>query len=290
MSLVSVCVCTFRRAHVAETIRSLLAQDVEEKFEIVVVDDDPDRSAEALVAGFAEARLPVRYVHAGVRNVSAARNAALDAATGAWIAFIDDDEVAHRDWLRRLLAVQREMGADIVKGYVRGVYPGETPAWLVAADPFTRDYGADGAEPKELASGNVLFRRALIEANKLRFDLQFGRTGGEDSDFFARLRAAGARAVACRSAVVDEVVPADRMAGPYLRARGQRMGQTDGRKARARGRMLGPLVSAGLGAGLGWAHPLLRPFSPRASYKALLKFWYSVGVFEGVVGRQTKEM
>ncbi|HVK81557.1 MAG TPA: glycosyltransferase, partial [Verrucomicrobiae bacterium] len=63
MPLVSVCVCTYRRAHVAETIKSLLAQrlSADETFEIVVIDDDRDRSAESIVARFQDAPILVRY-------------------------------------------------------------------------------------------------------------------------------------------------------------------------------------------------------------------------------------
>ena len=292
MALVSVCVCTYRRAHVAETIKSLLSQrlSAEDTFEIVVIDDDRARSAEAIVASFQDAPVLVRYAHFGAGNVSLARNVALDAATGDWIAFIDDDELAAPDWLASLLRVQRESGADIVKGYVDGIYPPETPAWVRAGDPYTRDYGADGETPRLLASGNVLFRRALIESIKLRFDPAFGRTGGEDSDFFGRLREAGARAVASRSAVVQEIVPADRVTVAYLRRRSRRMGQTDGRKAKTAGRALAAGLGAAIAAGGSVIYPLALLLSGRVGFKVFAKFWYSVGMLEGLAGWAKEEM
>jgi len=293
MTLVSACVCTFQRAHVADTVRSMLAQRLADgdAMTIVVVDDDPNRSAEELIAAIAtDARCDVRYVVSGARNVSAARNAALDAAQGEWIAFIDDDEIAPPNWLAELLRVQRETNADIVKGYVRGAYPPGTPDWVRAADPFTRDYGDDGDAPAVLASGNVLFRRALVEANKLRFDPQFGRSGGEDSDFFHRLRAAGARVAASRAAIVDEIVPPERVEIGYLRARNRRLGQTDGRKAKLAGGGVRAGLAAAAAASVAWLHPIVRPLHGATSFKLFAKFWYSLGVIEGLSGRATEEM
>ncbi|MGE3928881.1 MAG: glycosyltransferase family 2 protein [Hyphomonadaceae bacterium] len=290
--LVSVCACTYKRAHIADTLRSVLAQQgVSVPFEIVIVDDDPERSAESMINTLAaETGAPIRYVFSGARNVSAARNAALAAARGEWVAFIDDDELAEPDWLARLLAVQQDSGADIVKGYVRGVYPESAPDWVRRADPFTRDYGADGAPPPRLASGNVLFRRSLVGAHGVRFDPAFGRSGGEDSDFFNRLRQAGARAAASRTAIVNEIVPADRVTEAYLRARNRRQGQTDGRKARAAGHGGGLGASAIAALAVTWAHPLARIVHPALGFKLFSKFWYSRGVIEGVGGRATEEM
>lgn len=293
MAFVSVCACTFRRPHIAETVRSILAQQVgpEDRFEIVVIDDDPELSAQGLIAQLAAtASAPVRYVVSGARNVSAARNAALDAAEGEWIAFIDDDEIAAPGWLAALLRVQAETGADIVKGYVEGVYPDGTPDWVRKADPYTRDYGADGETPAVLASGNVLFRHRLAAQHGVRFDAQFGRSGGEDTDFFHRFAAIGARAAASRSAVVREIVPAERVSPAYLRARNRRAGQTDGRKAVRGGYAVKEGAVALAAAALTWLHPLMRPFNRGMSFRMFAKLWYSVGMLEGLAGRATEVM
>lgn len=285
---VSVCICTYRRAHVAETIRSVLAQQDAGAFEIVVVDDDPQHSAEPLVLAAAkDASLPVRYVFCGSRNIAAARNACLAAARGAWIAFIDDDETADPAWLRTLLKVQAEAGADVVKGFVRGVYPAGTPDWVRRGDPCTRDYGADGAPVVTIATGNVLFSRAAIEKQRLRFNPHYGRSGGEDSDFFRRLRAQGVKIVASRSAAVNEIVPEQRVTVAYLRSWNRRMGRTEGGKLRrGEGNFSGPVAAAIAvkALALGALHPLLRAAGSTAAYASFRKLWYGIGLIEGVLG------
>ncbi len=291
---VSICICTYRRPRVAGTIRSVLAQqgcdDV--AAEIVVCDDDPAGSARAAVTGFADERWPVRYVASAAGNVAAARNVCLDAARGEWIAFIDDDENAAPDWLARLLVVQSLYDADVVKGFVRAVYPADTPPAIRAADPYTRDYGVDGAPLTEVASGNVLFRRGLAAANAVRFDVAFGLTGGEDTDFFHRYAATGARMVAARSAVVDEIVPPERVTWDYFRRRYLRMGQTSGRRLGAlpRARRASELARATVSVAAGWIYPALMPLNGRAGFVTFRKFWFSRGLFQGCRGIATEQM
>ena len=293
---VSVCICTYRRAHIAETIRSVLAQrDLGlSRIEIVVADDDPQLSAQSIVDELAaSASIPVRCIPCGARNVATARNACLDTARGEWIAFIDDDELALPDWLNSLIAARQTYNADVVKGAVRAVYPAGTPGWIRAADPYSRDYGPTGQMPTHLATGNVLFRRALAEASRLRFDPNFGRTGGEDTDFFRRVRLTNAKIVASREAVVEEIVPIERLSLAYLSGRARRMGQVEAHKSRlglSDATLAGNVGLAILAVTLLWAHPLLRAFAARPAYKSFAKFWYSFGVLEGVALGRHDEM
>ncbi|TIX15341.1 MAG: glycosyltransferase, partial [Mesorhizobium sp.] len=79
---IDICVCTFRRPELADTLRSIAAMDRPAGFEIgvVVADNDDQPSAQALVKALAqELKLPIRYRHAPARNISIARNACLDA-------------------------------------------------------------------------------------------------------------------------------------------------------------------------------------------------------------------
>ncbi|HEY7768427.1 glycosyltransferase, partial [Longimicrobium sp.] len=92
------------------------------ELEIVVVDNDPARSAEAVCDEWSD-RLPwpLRYRHEERRGVSHARNAAVAAAREAgaeMMAFIDDDEVPQPGWLDELLRVQAQHDADVVAGPV----------------------------------------------------------------------------------------------------------------------------------------------------------------------------
>ena len=123
---ISICVCTYRRPGVVETVQSLLDQAglSRAEHEIIVADDDPELSARDPILKFAEnAPVEIRYVVSAARNISSCRNTCLDAAVGVWVAFIDDDQIAEPNWLQEMMDTALEFRADAVKCYVRAVYP-----------------------------------------------------------------------------------------------------------------------------------------------------------------------
>src|SRR5262249_7330899 len=210
----SLCVCTFRRPSVGDTVRSLLAQQgvAPSEIEIVVADDDPDCSARPVIEALAKSSsVVVRYVESAARNISACRNACLHAARADWIAFIDDDQVAEPTWLQEMIAAAQACRADAIKCYVRGIYPPETPHWMRAGGTYTYDYGPTGTEVRFAATCGILFRRDLPGGCELFFDTALGVMGGEDAEFFMRYKALGGKIVSCRSAVANEVVSVERV-------------------------------------------------------------------------------
>jgi glycosyltransferase involved in cell wall biosynthesis len=86
------------------------------RFEILVVDNaPPDPSTRSLVAGFED----VRYTCEPVPGLNVARNRALREASGEIVAFLDDDVVVDRGWLRGLEeTVADEPGVGLVTGNV----------------------------------------------------------------------------------------------------------------------------------------------------------------------------
>jgi succinoglycan biosynthesis protein ExoM len=288
----SVCITTFRRAHVAETIASVQRQvGVDpETIEIVVCDDAPEGGAAAQLAPMAAADARIRLIASGAGNVAAARNACLSAGRGRFILFLDDDEIAHPDWVAQLLRTQSAHQADVVKGAVHGVYPPETPPWIRRADPYSRDYGPTGAPLRRAASGNVLIRRDLVEAHQVRFDPAFGRSGGEDTDFFDRLKRASPKMVACREAIVDEITPPERATPAYLARRYRRYGQTDGRKAMRDGAAQKKRTEAVIGRLAVITAPLAPALPAKLRFQLFAKRWYAQGLLEGLSGRADLEM
>src|ERR1700722_13621551 len=124
---VSLAIATQRRPEgLAKAVRSTFAQSGVElsKLELVIVDNDAAPSARAVVEALAaEAPFPLRYVHEPAAGVANARNAALAAASGDLIAFLDDDEEAASGWLAALIDAQARFGADAVFGPVQGRAP-----------------------------------------------------------------------------------------------------------------------------------------------------------------------
>lgn len=181
--------------------------------EVVVVDNDPEGSARGVVAEFATGH-PFRVSYFGcIRvGVSAARNAAIDwASSASLLVFIDDDEWADDRWLCTLLSCPRQNPIGVVQGAVRTLIPEGGPDWAAdAAGPFRSRSVTEARLLRTAFAGNVLIDLARLRDEGFRFDDRFGRVGGEDTEFFARLSHAGWTIVAAPDAVVYEDVPLER--------------------------------------------------------------------------------
>ncbi len=83
--------------------------------EVILVDDGSTDGSGAMCDDFAARDPRVRVIHKANGGVSAARNDALEAARGEWIAFCDNDDFYAPGMLARLLTLCVEHDADIAQ-------------------------------------------------------------------------------------------------------------------------------------------------------------------------------
>ena len=163
-----------------------------EKIEIVAVDDGSgDATAEILEE--AATRDPrVKFLRRPHRGVSAARNAALDAASGEYVFFVDPDDGVDPAFFKEMLSAIRSSRADacvcamadrggeatplkarydfksrdeILAGYLPRIFGysfDDIRAWYAGRPLF---------QNREMASAcRFVFKRSLIEESRIRFD------------------------------------------------------------------------------------------------------------------------
>ena len=218
---ITVCICTCRRSQLLDRLLHELArQETHDLFtySVVVADNDPLESARETVTGFARTSpLRVVYCREPEPNIAKARNRALEHAEGEFVACIDDDELPEPGWLRELLATSTASGADGVLGPVRPYFEHEPPRWVVDGGFFERRRFATGHHLhwSQTRTGNLLFRREILDELELPFRPEFG-TGSEDLDFFRRVMENGRRFVWCDEAPVYELVPPSRCRLGYV--------------------------------------------------------------------------
>ena len=139
------------------------------------------------------------------------------------VAVIDDDETAHKDWLANLMQVQAETGADFVGGPQMPVMPAKANG--VVHPVFRPAYAKTGPVPVLYSSGNLLFKRHVIEDMPFPFlDPAFNFTGGGDADFYERARSKGFTFAWANDAVLHEPIAERRLEKEWLRARAFRNG------------------------------------------------------------------
>jgi succinoglycan biosynthesis protein ExoM len=291
MDRIDICICTFRRDSVADTIASVRRQAIPEgvSARIIVVDNDDHPTARDLVQAQADKGGPeISYLHVPGRNISLARNGALAVSDARFLAFLDDDETAEAGWLAALWAMSCDSRAEVVLGPVDPVYPADAPGWMQAAAVHaTRPVHVRG----EIRTGytcNVLIDRARPEIRALRFDPALGRSGGEDCDYFARVVLMGGRIAYAPDALVTEPVAGERLSFSWLAQRRFRMGVTHAGVLRRRHgvppwRVL-PLAMAKVVACGCLALAFAAHRGRRAA--ALLRGTLHAGVVAGLVGRR----
>ena len=241
----SIVVCTYQRPKLLDAcLRSCLEQVVppETTYEIVVVDNDASCTALPVVAalGLAINEPALRYVVEPVANIATARNRGVQEAQGELIAFIDDDFIVPETWLSTVLREMQNSQADVLLGDVRPIFEG-TGATPGVARAFTRHapntdslvpVGADGYTPGARSGNAILRRNTCFGDHGPWFDPAFGRSGGEDSEFFMRLGRRRPRIVASAEAYVLDFVPRERQSEGYVVSRAFREGRNYARLMR----------------------------------------------------------
>lgn len=229
--LVSICMCTYKRDTLDNTLKSVVAQSLPQGYslEVVVVDNDVEESGRAVCERFQQQStdVPIRYFVNGVRNLSEVRNSTMEYANGELLAFIDDDEWAGDDqWLARMIETLNQHKVDVVFGKVVVHYPDSAPDWIKAGDLFGKDSHPHESPQKKGATSNALLKAYWVKEKDFRFDPFFGKSGGEDTDFFHRIYKAGGKLIYDAHAVVEEIVEPDRLNLEYIKKQNIRIGQT----------------------------------------------------------------
>ena len=183
-------------AFLAETLRAVAAQ-THAPVELILVDDE---STDDSVAVAQASGVPFKLLRQRNAGVSRARNAGLAAAQGAYVCFLDQDDVWYPDHLARQLKVFSDLsGTNAVVSPYQHWYPGPTgyatstqalPARPNAeTDPdftgwvyhqFLRDCWA-------LTSATLLRRQAVLDCGGFDETLPFS----EDWDLWLRLSLQG---------------------------------------------------------------------------------------------------
>lgn len=293
---VEVCVCTFKRASLTETLISLGEQIMPTgvQLSVLVLDNDAVPSAKETVERFAEStELRTRYVHCPGGNISIARNAALEHSHARYLAFLDDDETASPMWVSNLFGRMHATGADVILGPVRAIYEAKASKWMKLLDIHSTEPVLVAGQYQTGYSCNVLVDQHSPALAGMQFDLSLGRSGGEDTWFFSQVFRRGGRIGYASDAVVYEKVPSARATFSWLATRRFRMGQSHGLSLTARSNMrsrFGGILTATAKIGFCAATAILASLSPARRNGAVLRGCLHAGVLSSHLGMRQIEL
>ena len=228
----SIVIATFNRsAYLLRTLESLAGQTLPaQEFEILVVNNNSTDDTPAVFADFARQHpeLRLRMVAEPVQGISYARNRGVAEAKGECIVFIDDDEEAVPDFAKSYRDFFRSRpDCDAAGGAVVPVYEAPLPRWYShyiekmitgAMDMGDRVIPFRGSRYPGV--GNSGFRRRLFERYG-NFNTALGRSGsnplgGEEKDFFMRMRSQGIRYYFVPGAAIRHITPASKLSEEYF--------------------------------------------------------------------------
>lgn len=131
---ISAIICTLSRAnYLRKSIDSLIGQTLSAAhYEILIVDNgSTDNTSEVVLREYDDVQ-NLRYVYEPILGLSQARNTGWIHAVGEYVAYLDDDAIAHPQWLEKILHVFETVEPEpaCVGGRIEPLWEIPRPSWL----------------------------------------------------------------------------------------------------------------------------------------------------------------
>lgn len=182
----SIAVCTYNRADVLpKCLESLVDQTTTpELFEVLIIDNNSTDETKKIALDFCGKNTNFKYIFEEKQGLSQARNRAIDEAKGEFLAYIDDDAIADREWVKNILdAIKTDSSMVAFGGPIYPWYNSEKPKW------FKDEFGLHSLGDKHLqlslqnypfglSGSNMIFKKEIL--NKYHgFSAEYGMNGGK---------------------------------------------------------------------------------------------------------------
>ena len=191
--------------YLSATLDSVLSSSFSD-FEIVTANDGSTDSSLSILKEYAERDARIKIIDKQNTGVSDTRNAAIEAAEGEYLAFLDADDIYAPNYLERMYSAACDCGADVtVCSYL--TFRGDVPAFT------TSDKPAELTTVKELLDTGLmtsmcvkLVKKSVVSENGIKFDV----TQKYSEDLFFSWKAC---AVANKICLINDKLYGYRLAG-----------------------------------------------------------------------------
>jgi succinoglycan biosynthesis protein ExoM len=224
-----ICIATFNRnKSLINCIKSVkkLKNDNFFDVEILIVDNSINNNSYEHVKKFKKkVDFKIFQVHEKKRGIVFARNRCLQIAKKmkpSYIAFIDDDCIVDKNWLKNIHKLLNKIDVDVITGpQLYKVGKENNYTYL-----FEKKYNKKLLKVKWAASNNVVFKFDILKKNKnIKFDKNLNKFGmGEDQLFFSIINKIGYKIYWSKEILVTEKLHPHRSSEDWIKERSKRLG------------------------------------------------------------------
>lgn len=239
--MLTVIICTYNRdMYLGETLQRLAGNHFDGPWELLLINNNSTDSTERICTQFSNdyPNVPFHYIVEKQQGLSYARNRGIQEAKGDWLVFLDDDAFVSENYLEHLSQYIQQLpemdafGGRIYPLFEEGITPSWlskwSASWLSAIDKgdevclFTKDYpiGANMGFSKRIADQCGLFNTSLGRSGK-------NLIGGEEKDYFNRIKALNATIYYLPDIAVEHCIPSSRTTDEYISRLGLGVGQSE---------------------------------------------------------------
>lgn len=191
--VISVVISSYNRAdklHLA--IKALTEQSVgTESFEVLVVDNNSTDHSSEVTSSYSD-QLDIRFINEPRQGIGYVRDTGFRLAGGEYVAFLDDDAIPDKEYIRIILHNIRDGSPDCICGPIYPYYTTQKPAWFKDQYEIREIYKIKTSfTTGETASGsNMVWKKSVLEVLG-GFNIVLGMqpnqiAGGEDTDLYVR--------------------------------------------------------------------------------------------------------
>ena len=229
---ISIAICTWNRARLLDqTLESISHLNIPKglDWELVLVDNNSTENAVPLVISGWRSQLPLVTAIEKEQGHSAARNRAVELASGDYIVWTDNDVLVSRDWLAAYAdAFRKNPDTDYFGGKIQPVFEGYEPDWIsdtwdICAPVYaTRDLGEEPIElgPDRLPYGANFAVKTKVQRKNL-YDTKWGRktsqmVGEDEVSVLRSIIEQGGKGRWVPDAKLNHFIPEDRATEEYV--------------------------------------------------------------------------
>ena len=229
---ISVVICTYNRAlYLPGALESLYNQQIsKEQYEVIVVNNNSLDNTETVCNEFISTHQDAHFIYLNepIQGASYARNTGASIAQSPLLCFMDDDAIAHPNYLSLIIDFFKNhpdaggLGGRIIPKYI----PSE-PKWmshfvssLVGNFDYSKEICVFSPNKYPLESNMIIKREDFNLVNGFNTALPGVkgtlRIGGEGKEFFLKLKALGKTIYYHPDIIVDHIVETQKLTAEYM--------------------------------------------------------------------------